>query len=224
MSNPSLQIRIICEGPTDFVVLRAAIRHTLGDNHVITQAYPEFSKGFGHVGGYGTGWKGVLGKIRQLGECGTIGWHAFWANTDLLVIHLDGEVAEESDIDPQWVDISNIQTPCPPVQLSVGALENVVQTRLGDTGGESKIIIAIPMKETESWLLPIYRPQEILDECQSKPSRHFVGGQPKLLEQGGRKKVEKYRAIESEMVRLWNNALLQSQALKFHQDLLHFFI
>lgn len=220
MSSRSLQIRIICEGPTDFVILRAAIRHALGDNHVITQTYPEISKGFGHVGGFGTGWKGVLGKVRQLGEHGIDGWIAFWANTDLLVVHLDGEVAQESEIDPQWADISAIQVSCPPVELSVDALCDAIRNRLGAVGAEEKIIIAIPMKETENWLLPIYRSEVPFDECQSKPSRHFIGGRPKLLEQSGRKKVEEYRMIESDLVKSWNHVLVQSQALKFHQDLL----
>jgi hypothetical protein len=68
MSNP-LRIALVAEGPTDAVVIEAALRAILGErSFLLKQVLPEDSSAFGPMG---TGWVGVYkcGAMRQqLGE------------------------------------------------------------------------------------------------------------------------------------------------------------
>ena len=48
-------IGIVCEGPTDYIILRDIIDTITGENHYYMQLQPEPDL----IGKYGNGWKGV---------------------------------------------------------------------------------------------------------------------------------------------------------------------
>lgn len=64
MSDP-LRIALVAEGPTDAVVIEAALRSMLGGrSFVLKQVFPEDSSAFGPMG---TGWVGVYqGRAAEL--------------------------------------------------------------------------------------------------------------------------------------------------------------
>ena len=67
MSDP-LRIALVAEGPTDGVVVTAALRSFLGERvFVLNQIFPEGSNSFGEMG---TGWVGVYRWCHQAARRG----------------------------------------------------------------------------------------------------------------------------------------------------------
>src|SRR5205085_10570829 len=94
MSDP-LRIALVAEGPTDGVVIEAALRSMLSERpFVLTQIFPEGSISFGQLG---TGWAGVYRWCHQSAKRGNgrlQGDALVFQNYDLLILHLDADVAE----------------------------------------------------------------------------------------------------------------------------------
>jgi hypothetical protein len=219
-----LRIHVIGEGETDKIVLDAFVEAILGHGEFVsTLIQPETSAAFGNAGQYGGGWKGVLAKCREVRERGGIDAGGYLANADILIIHLDGEVAEEPEI--------ACARPCPPPEDTADALRAAVWSWL-DQEPDARVVIAIPMKETEGWVFAALRPQDRLFilcseptpekgppclECRDKPSGLLAGGKPRLVI-SGRKRATKYREVERGLVAGWTNARKLSQAQRFEQD------
>ena len=111
MSDP-LRIALVAEGPTDGVVIEAALKAILGERpFVLTQLQPEGSLAFGALG---AGWVGVYRWSRQSSGRGKgrLQNDALLFQTyDLLILHLDADVAgynyEDGSITPQSTDSAN---------------------------------------------------------------------------------------------------------------------
>ncbi len=94
-----LRIAVVTEGPTDAVVLKAAIGAIVGDRpFMMTQLQPDDSVALlGSAGPHGGGWKGVgrwcLQTLERNG--GRIHDDLLFTQHDLLIIHLDADVAGE---------------------------------------------------------------------------------------------------------------------------------
>ena len=96
--SKQLRVALVAEGPTDGVVIKAALNAMLGEGtFVLTQLFPETSVAFGPLG---TGWAGVYrwcqasaarggGRLSGYKLLFDIGMH------DLLILHLDADVAGE---------------------------------------------------------------------------------------------------------------------------------
>lgn len=95
MSEP-LRIALAAEGPTDEVVIEAALRAMLGERpFLLKRLFPEESSAFGPMG---TGWVGVYKWCHSVASRGggklSGDQMIFGAgNFDLLLLHLDGDVA-----------------------------------------------------------------------------------------------------------------------------------
>ena len=119
-----LRIHVVCEGETDKIVLDAFVEAMLGHaRFVSTLIQPETSAAFGNAGQHGGGWKGVRGKCREVRDRGGIDAGGYLGNADILILHLDGEVAGESDLE--------CAQPCPPPASTSEALRTVVWDWLG---------------------------------------------------------------------------------------------
>ena len=95
--SDSLRVALVAEGPTDAIVITAALRAMLdGTSFVITQLQPEGSIAFGERGG---GWAGVYRWCKQSAKRGRgrIGRDSLVLDFfDALVIHVDADVAGNS--------------------------------------------------------------------------------------------------------------------------------
>jgi hypothetical protein len=214
--SDTLRIQIIAEGETDKIVIDAFLEAILGHPHFVsTLIQPETSRAFGASGPHGGGWKGVRGKCLEVQKRGGLTQGGYLANTDLLIVHVDGEVGDEAEV--------KCSQPCPPPSGTADAIERVVLSWLGDPSNPL-VIIAVPMKETEAWIFAALRPEDKLlredakdcFECRDKPSTLLSGGPVRLI-RSDKKHKSAYRAIERQLVVGYANARKLSQVRRFEE-------
>lgn len=134
MSRP-LRIQVIAEGETDKIVLDAFIEAILGTtDFVSTLIQPETSRAFGDAGQHGGGWKGVRGKCLEMRDHGGVEAGGYLANTDILIVQVDGEVAEEIEV--------QCAHPCPPPGDTALALREQILSWMGDVS-DPRVVLAI---------------------------------------------------------------------------------
>ena len=169
-------IGIVCEGPTDFIVLKKVIDHITGEANTYVQLQPESDL----TGKYGNGWKGVWkwchdnAKIRKklMLEVEPV--------LNLLVIQMDGDVSRreksshcwcecteceykgirnplECDVGKENRDACPISLPCknhsPSIEGYMSHLRNLITSWLTET---DKVCIVIPCDSTEAWIVAAY--------------------------------------------------------------------
>ena len=84
-------IGIVCEGPTDFIILREVIDRIAGENHYYLQLQPEPDLS----GRYGGGWKGVWKWCADYAGIYLQIMTEIEPQLDLLIIHMDGDVSRK---------------------------------------------------------------------------------------------------------------------------------
>ena len=209
MSKRPLRIGLVTEGPTDRVVLEAIIPDLVGSDVVVTALHPDQqSLAFGGNRD-GLGWRGVLGWCRNRGS-GEFTLSSVMANLDILIVMLDGDVAREPEI--------NCACPCPPADDTANALRGRMLQALGCQEAPPWLVLVVAMDAMEAWLLPVLR-GIAGSECTPDPASQFKGGKPKLVEQSGRKRPDRYREVQGQIRANWSKALDLTQAHRFTMDL-----
>jgi hypothetical protein len=171
MSDP-LRVALVAEGITDYDVLNAAVASMLGERSFdLKLLQPEESVAFtgkGAAGPLGGGWKGVYkwccqavsragGKLRD---------DPLFFFYDMLIIHLDADVANENpakDTDPQFAPLIGIlpcEHPCPPPSATTNALRKVLLFWTGETQTPPKTVFCTPSKSTEAWIMAAFFPND----------------------------------------------------------------
>jgi hypothetical protein len=152
MSSP--RIGLVCEGPTDFIVIEAALKACLRRPFVLTQLQPERTRP--EMQG---GWGGVFKWCRALASHGfkSIEDDPTLAFFDLVIVHVDADVASFSYSDvlpeiPGDIRVLPCSAPCPPPGASVDALRRVIFSWLGTRSLGAKGMLCIPSKATDAWL------------------------------------------------------------------------
>ncbi|MBI5773354.1 MAG: hypothetical protein HZA89_06385 [Verrucomicrobia bacterium] len=211
MSDP-LRIAMVVEGPTDSIVISAAITSLLnGRTFIPTQLHPETSAAFGEMG---TGWGGVCRWSRQAAEQGggSLRNNPLFEFHDLLILHLDAEVADENyanaGIDEHHADLP-CSCACPPASNTTNALRQIVLRWIGEVTAPPKTVICIPSKCIETWILVGLYPHDATAksadlECVLCPvARLQAKPAPGRLIRGGKKDVERYRERATEIASVW---------------------
>ena len=165
-----LTIAIVAEGPTDISIIKAIVRKVIPGDHRFLNLQPDLSRTSG-FGAYGGGWKGVVRWCKSIPEdFGDI--HKFMIGLtpaiDLLVIHVDADIAREQEISCYF--------PCPPVRDTVTNIEKLILQWLKETVLSNRIVFCIPADNTEAWILyaydqetPFHNPPVSFLECLKKP-------------------------------------------------------
>jgi hypothetical protein len=154
-----LNIALIAEGKTDFIVLEAALKAIIDRPFVLNLLQPETSDAFGGAGAHGGGWGGVYRWCRQLVSMGcAVAANPSLAGYDLVLVHVDADVAgmryEEAGINDGHTDLP-CELPCPPPEASVNALRDVVAGWLNLTNQgmlPERWAFCNPSKCTEAWV------------------------------------------------------------------------
>lgn len=154
-----LRIALVAEGPTDYVILEAALKAFLGRDFVLTQLQPEATKPE-----MGSGWGGVLKWCNQVSKrhAGSVGQEPTLVGYDLLIIHLDVDVSTfqygdcGAEVDQlanslNWGVLPCVQ-PCPPVGDTCNALSTVVQSWLGQASIGEGSVLCFPAQSSGTWL------------------------------------------------------------------------
>lgn len=137
-----LSIGIVAEGKSDHIVLKAIVRQLVGPNLEFTEITPESSALA----------PGGLDVVR--GWCEEFGSRLETFQTfitslplDLLIIHIDGSMAHRF----------GIAQPCPPAHDTANAVREIIVTQwLARRSLPPLVVLAIPMQEIETWLLPAH--------------------------------------------------------------------
>ncbi len=228
MSRP-LRIALVAEGPTDGVVIQAALESILGGrSFVLQQLFPESSAAFGSMG---TGWAGVYrwchasakrggGRLSGDNLLFDIGMH------DLVILHLDADVAgeryENNSIQPLPSDLPlPCDRPCPPAADSVNELRMVMLSWCGETAVPPQTVLCTPSKSTEAWVVAALFPQDAEMqrkgwECHPNPESR-LGVQPKEVRI--RKSKADYQAKQQDINAAWDRLRNDlSEAGRFSND------
>lgn len=163
MSNP--HIALVAEGPTDYVLIEAALRAILQRPFVLTLLQPE-----PNLTAFGNGWGGVLRWCDAAGKrhAGSLDTDPTLTLYDLVIIHLDVDVAlkQYSDYGPpllaeaiakNWPALPCNQ-PCPPVANTCAALQARILAWLGNAQPGNKTVLCLPAQSTGAWLVPALLP------------------------------------------------------------------
>jgi hypothetical protein len=233
-----MNVATVVEGPTDRLVVEAILDRLLpGDpaKHRYFPLQPPIT--FGETG---TGWKGVRrwcqetwkqpGSSLELIISGSAG-----PPLDLLVIHLDADVAFENDLQAgEEEPIPDVPQPCPPASATADRLRQVIAHWLRHSPLPPRVILAIPAQDTETWTFAALHPEDEL--CRREDYECIRSGRDhpgyrltlkdygKLLQRKGRqikKHGRDYRTVTSQIAENWDAVRsICPQAENFTQDLM----
>jgi hypothetical protein len=170
--SSTIRIALVGEGVTDFEVLRAAIDSMLnGRSFDLKLLQPEGSVAFtgeGNAGPLGGGWKGVYKWCRQaaLRGGGSLSGDPLFIGYDLLILHLDADVAGEDpandriDPVPDLAGVLPCEQPCPPPAATTGALRLVILSWAGEGQTPPRTVLCTPSKSTEAWVMAAFFPND----------------------------------------------------------------
>jgi hypothetical protein len=205
-----LRIALVAEGPTDGVVVMAALKSMLEErSFVLKQIFPEGSTSFGELG---SGWVGVYRWCHQSANRGGGRLQddaLVFQNYDLLVLHLDADVAgatyDQGSITPQASDGGlPCERDCPPPSDTTNALRAVLLSWCGEEVVPQKTVICMPSKSTEAWVIAALFPDDLSMtvgiECYPNAESR-LGQQPKAKRI--RKRKRDYEDRIQEIVGAW---------------------
>ncbi|MCU8019893.1 hypothetical protein L5M36_23955 [Shewanella sp. SM72] len=221
-----LRIALIAEGPTDFVVIEAALKAILPRPFILTQLQPEATQPE-----MGNGWGGVLKWCYTAAERfpGPVTSDPTLNGYDMVIIHLDVDVASfsyadcganmaQTALDKQWQHLP-LDCVCPPATNCADALLLVIQSWLG-TASLGQSILCLPSQSSGTWLAAAYLPAGhalLANEPECNDIEGQLGRLPKA--QKVRKSLREYRAIAPMLTNKWSDVTqLCSQALRFEQS------
>jgi len=228
MSDP-FRIALACEGLTDFVVIRAAVKAIFPDRDVEWQLLqPEFSASFDPVNrDLGLGWSGVYRWCRQASAegGGRLSGSILFGFHDVLIVQVDADVAdntyESGRITEELKDLP-CSKPCPPASDTTDALRQVVLRWMGESNIPARCVFCTPSKCSETWVIAaLFSPNRTMEkrgwECYDKPDSQ-LGQQP--VKKRIRKSVKDYSAKEADFSSAWPALERKlSEAARFSNDL-----
>ena len=154
-----LRVALVAEGPTDAIVIGAALKALLPGPFVLTQLQPEPTRPK-----LGNGWGGVLRWCLDFAARG----HARFEDDptlpgfDLFVVHVDADVAEKryTDVSAELADLAEQRPwptlpnviPCPPPSGSADAMRTCLLAWAGIQAPGPKTVLCVPSKAVEAWL------------------------------------------------------------------------
>ena len=177
MSN--LRIALVAEGPLDRIILQAALNAIIPCPFILTVLQPEATKPK-----MGNGWSGVLKWCDATSDrhTGTLDTDPTLIGFDLLIIHLDADVADKQYLDCGQ-EIANLaiskgwhvlpcSTPCPPAASTCQNLQHVIKSWLGNATIGQKTVLCIPSKSLGSWLASAALPSNhiLLNSLECNPT------------------------------------------------------
>lgn len=153
-----LRVALIAEGPTDSVIIEAALKAILGDRlFTLTTIQPEATRPR-----MGTGWCGVFKWCREFAARSYASLEAdpTLPGFDLFVIHIDADVAENRYGDggeavstaAQGLPSLPCTQPCPPPAGAADELRKRVLAWLGVVQVGPRTVLCVPSKASEAWL------------------------------------------------------------------------
>ena len=210
MSEP-LRVALVVEGPTDLILLEAAVGCLVRDREVVIQALrPEVSEAFEQLPHTTGGWSGVYRWCKQTADQGDgrVSNNFLFKSHDLLIVHVDADVAEMTYARGHIVEATQdlpCKKPCPPASATTNALRTVVLRWMGERSVPPRAVLCTPSKSLEAWVLAAFIPDHawVRDgtlECRAHPDKQ-LSREPKR--QRIHKQPEVYRNKAAEFAAAW---------------------
>lgn len=228
MSDP-IRIALVAEGPTDRVVIEAALQSALGGRQfILNQLQPETSVAFGPHGG---GWSGVYRWCKQAAARGNGQLSAdrlLFSGYELLIVHLDADVADKqyssASIQPEPADPRlPCAEPCPPPNATTDALRKVLLGWCGEGSTPRRVVLCTPSKTMDAWVLAALFPADPVlrqdPECYPDPGSR-LGQQP--LPRRIKKNTLEYAKHAAEIEAAWSRLTGSSglgEAIRFQDEI-----
>lgn len=229
--SDTLRIALVAEGITDYTILRAAIESMLGGRSFdLKLLQPEGSVAFtgsGDAGPLGGGWRGVHQWCRLAAERGdgSLSGDMIFMTYDLLVLHLDADVANENPTGrvPELVGVLPCAHDCPPASATTNALRQVLLSWAGETQTPPRTVLCTPSKSTEAWVMAAFFPND--GEMRKKGWECHPNPAGRLAQQPKSQRFEKreadYEARRERFQTEWPRIASQlSEAGRFRDDFL----
>ena len=221
MSDP-VKIALVSEGITDYVVLKAAVESMLdGRSFILTLLQPEGSVAFtgaGEAGPLGGGWKGVHKWCLQSAARGggSLSGDPLFIGHDLLVVHLDADVAGED-----MAGHLPCAQPFPPPNATTDRLRIVMLSWLGETRTPPQTVLCTPSKSTDAWVMVAFFPSD--KEVRKRSWECFPNPQSRLGQQPKPQRFSKsqvdYEKRQAELQSRWPSVVAKlSEAARFQTD------
>lgn len=189
--SEALRLALVAEGPTDRVLIDAAISRVLEERpFILIQLQPEGSLAFGPLGG---GWGGVYRWCNQAVERdGSLSNDPLFSSYDLLILHLDADVADADYDDANIQDAAGdlpCARPCPPPRATTNRLRRVLLRWVGETKPPDRTVFCTPSKSTEAWVLAACFPSD--REVRGGGLECLHNPESRLAQQPVRKRIKK---------------------------------
>jgi hypothetical protein len=226
-------IGTVVEGPTDRLVLQTVITKLIPGEHRFLPLQP-----LPTLGETGAGWKGVRRWCRQTWQVDGSSLDLILAtptSMDLLVIHVDADVAGEADLQEDDNDpITDVDQPCPPAKATVDRLAQVISHWLDRNTLPPQVLLAIPAQDIENWTFAALFPTDPLCaqpdyECTKKGTnwpcyKLTLKRYGKLLQRSNgeiKKPVRRYEAKLEAIAEAWEMVcIICPQALRLTEGIL----
>lgn len=175
-------IGIVCEGPTDYILLKGIIDKISGKDNQYFQLQSEDNL----LGEYGNGWKGVWKWCLDHRQGLEKFMNDIEPKLDILVVHMDGDVArKEKEVhcgcrstECKWIEekeplscqrLKNkecpVSLPCKSHPLSAKGYRDHLTAKIEEwLGFPEKICIVVPCDSTEAWVIAAYDKYEESEE------------------------------------------------------------
>ena len=230
MSDP-LRVAAVVEGPTDSVVLQAILEASLpGVEFEFQTLQPEESAAFGAPtsGSTGGGWRGVYRwSCQAVDEAdGAVRDSVVFSNHDILIVHVDADVATKTYASGNIYDAPKddlpCDRPCPPPSDTTDALRSVVLSWLGETSTPPRMVFCTPSMNMEAWVVASVLPENRLVRSASWECRADPGAQLGALPNASRFKKTRadYERNRQPIKDGWPHvATTLSEAARFQEEL-----
>ena len=228
-------IGLICEGPTDRIVLRTIINHISQEENDFRLIQPEPDC----LGRYGNGWKGVWKWCEKNKKIIPHLLNDIVPCIDALVIHMDGDVSRKEKeahccCDKVPCELRNTSSPIDCIKISKGEcpvvlpcpahpntpngnriyLEGMIR-QLSETENEkTRIITMIPCDSTEAWVVSAFNdseyPEKINDPWNNiiSRSKEYHG----IRIRGKKKSSKLYEKFVPVLQDNWNRVVKQCES------------
>jgi hypothetical protein len=220
-----LRIALVAEGPTDKIAIEAFLSAITERSFILTPLQPEALNAFGGFGQSGSGWCGIARWCRSKAAAG---FGSFETDPtmkmfDLLIIHIDGDVA-----DKQYTDCgSNFPGAGLPLDLNrtevaqrAERLENILCGWLGIQKPGSRTVFCIPHLSMEAWVVAslFHGKDGFKNRLELEPNLdQWLATRP--LQMRLRKSKKEYAGKATQLTDGWHDAIrICTQAARFDQN------
>ncbi len=154
-----LRVALVAEGPTDAIVIEAALKALLEEPFELTLLQPEATRQQ-----LGAGWGGVLRWCQDFAGRGHSDLESdpTLPGFDLFIVHVDADVAEGKygDVSVEIATLADqrgwpplpCKVPCPPPTTSADEIRCRILAWLGLAALGSRTVLCVPSKASEAWL------------------------------------------------------------------------